>query len=146
MKKLQLLSLIVCAVAVLLCGCRDTADAVDAGDTIAKAQEIAVLPAGADEPVRTITEQDELDDFVHALALETWRPEAVPADAAAVGQFELSQESTKKFGESGEDETLHPVCCITLYDGPYIGLEIAGMEMAFRISDDAAGFLNGFFE
>ena len=68
----------------------DTADAVDAGDTIAKAQEIAVLPAGADEPVRTITEQDELDDFVHALALETWRPEAVPADAAAVGQFELS--------------------------------------------------------
>lgn len=130
----------------LLCGCGNTENAGDPGDSIAKAQEIAVIPAGAQAPVQTITAQDELEDFVHGLDLAEWQPASLPEDAVAAGSFGLSQEATVQFGEEESDGTLHDICRITLYDGPYVDFEAAGLHMAFRVTDEAAEFLHGFFE
>lgn len=132
----------------LLCGCqaRGSADASDYGKDIAKAQEIAVISPDTSEVTETITDPEEISNFVSALDLDQWELKSLPDEAVPVGSFGLAQEETVKLGQADTDGTLYDIATITLYDGAYISLKMGGFDLAFEVSGDTAHFLNGYFQ
>lgn len=132
----------------LLCGCqaKESADASDYGKDIEKAQEIAVISPDNSEVIDTITDNEEIGDFVSALDIDRWKLKSLPDEAVPVGSFGLAQEETVKLGQVDTDGTLYDVATITLYDGAYISLEMGGFDLAFEVSGDTADFLNGYFK
>lgn len=132
----------------LLCGCqaRGSADASDYGKDIAKAQEIAVISPDTSEVTETITDPEEISNFVLALDLDRWKLKSLPDEAVPVGSFGLAQEETVKLGQVDTDGALYDIATITLYDGAYISLEMGSFDLAFEVSGDTADFLNGYFQ
>ena len=145
MKKILILS---AAILVLLCGCQanEETNASDYGDDISKAQEIAVISPDTSEVIDTITDTEEIKDFVSALNLDQWELKALPDEASEIGSFGLAQEETIKLGQTDTDGTLFDIAAITLYSGNFIGFEIGGLDMTFEVSEDTADYLNGYFE
>ena len=144
MKKL-LITLV--AMLTLLCGCQanENTNASDYGDDISKAQEIAVISPDK-EVIDTITNTEEIEDFVSALNLDQWELKTLPDEASEIGSFGLAQEETIKLGQTDTDGTLYDIATITLYNGAYISFEIGGFDMTFEVSEDTADYLNGYFE
>ena len=136
------------AILALLCGCQanENTNASDYGDDISKAQEIAVISPDTAEVIDTITDTEEIEDFVSALDLDQWELKTLPDEAAIIGSFGLAQEKTIKPGQTDTDGTLYDIAAITLYSGNFIGFEIGGLDMTFEVSEDTAAYLNGYFE
>lgn len=133
------------ALALLLCGCRAPADtAVDAQE-LKKAQQIEVIPAGETDAIETITDQQQIEDFVQVLDTSDWLPQSLPDGARALGSFRLSQEATRHPGETEHDDTLHPIATLTLYDGGCLSADIAGASVAFSLPEEAAASLAAYF-
>lgn len=145
MKKILILS---AAILVLLCGCQanEETNASDYGDDISKAQEIAVISSDTSEVIDTITDTEEIKDFVSALNLNQWELKTLPDEASEIGSFGLAQEETVKLGQTDTDGTLYDIAAITLYSGNVIGFDIGGLDMTFEVSEDTADYLNGYFE
>jgi hypothetical protein len=145
MKKILILS---AAILVLLCGCQanEETNASDYGDDISKAQEIAVISPDTSEVIDTITDTEEIKDFVSALNLDQWELKTLPDEASEIGSFGLAQEETIKLGQTDTDGTLYDIAAITLYSGNVIGFDIGGLDMTFEVSEDTADYLNGYFE
>ena len=145
MKKILILS---AAILVLLCGCQanEETNASDYGDDISKAQEIAVISPDTSEVNDTITDTEEIKDFVSALNLDQWELKTLPDEASEIGSFGLAQEETIKLGQTDTDGTLYDIAAITLYSGNVIGFDIGGLDMTFEVSEDTADYLNGYFE
>lgn len=139
------LSLIIAILTVFLCGYRTSGAASDYKDIMTKMQEIAVVSADTSEVMDVITEKEEIEAFVTALALEKWTLEELPESAKKIGSFSLSQEATIKLGQRKTDGILYDVCNIILYDNTHIDFEIAGVTMTFKISEEAENYLNEFF-
>ena len=68
------------AILALLCGCQanENTNASDYGDDISKAQEIAVISPDTEEVIDTITDTEEIEDFVSALNLDQWELKTLP--------------------------------------------------------------------
>ena len=131
----------------LLSGCHanNETDISTYSDDIAKAQEIAVISANTSEIIETITEKEDIADFVLALQIEKWDSKSLPNKVSEVGSFDFSQEQTIKFGQSNRDSRLSHIATITVYDSPYICLGFSGFDMTFKVSQDTADYLNGYF-
>ena len=136
------------AILALLCGCQanENTNTSDYGDDISKAQEIAVISPDTAEVIDTITDTEEIKNFVSALNLDQWELKTLPDEAAIIGSFGLAQEETIKLGQTDTDGTLYDIATITLYNGDYISFEIGGLDMTFEVSEDTADYLNGYFE
>ena len=136
------------AILALLCGCQanENINASDYGDDISKAQEIAVISPDTEEVIDTITDTEEIEDFVSALNLDQWELKTLPDEAAEIGSFGFAQEETIKLGQTDTDGTLYDIATITLYNGSYISFEIGGFDMTFEVNEDTADYLNGYFE
>ena len=136
------------AILALLCGCQanENTNTSDYGDDISKAQEIAVISPDTAEVIDTITDTEEIKNFVSALNLDQWELITLPDEAAIIGSFGLAQEKTIKLGQTDTDGTLYDIATITLYNGDYISFEIGGLDMTFEVSEDTADYLNGYFE
>ena len=136
------------AILTLLCGCQanENTNASDYGDDISKAQEIAVISPDTSEVIDTITDTEEIEDFVSALNLDQWELKPLPDEVSEIGSFGLSQEETIKLGQTDNDGTLYDITTITLYNEAYISFEIGGFDMTFQVSEDTADDLNGYFE
>ena len=136
------------AILALLCGCQanENTNTSDYGDDISKAQEIAVISPDTAEVIDTITDTEEIKNFVSALNLDQWELKTLPYEAAIIGSFGLAQEKTIKLGQTDTDGTLYDIATITLYNGDYISFEIGGLDMTFEVSEDTADYLNGYFE
>ena len=136
------------AILALLCGCQanENTNTSDYGDDISKAQEIAVVSPDTAEVIDTITDTEEIKNFVSALNLDQWELKTLPDEAAIIGSFGLAQEKTIKLGQTDTDGTLYDIATITLYNGDYISFEIGGLDMTFEVSEDTADYLNGYFE
>ena len=133
------------ALALLLCGCRAPADdAVDAQE-LKKAQQIEVIPAGETDAAATITDLQEIEDFVEVLDTSDWLPQPLPDGARALGSFRLSQETTRHLGEAEPDGTLYHTATLTLYDGGCLSADIAGASVAFSLPEEAAASLAAYF-
>lgn len=130
-----------------LCGCQagENENASDYGEDISKAQEMAVIsPTG--EVIDTIADAEEIEDFILALDLDQWELKTLPDEATEIGSFGLSQEETIKLGQTDTDGTLYDIAAMTLYDGAYIVFEIGRFDMTFKVSEDTAEYLSGYFE
>ncbi len=136
------------AVLTLLCGCqaKENANVSDYGEDISKAQEIAIISSDTAEVVDTITDIEEIKDFILALNLEQWELKPLPDEASEIGSFGLSQEETIKLGQTDTDGILYDIATITLYNGAYISFEIGGLDMTFEVSEVTAEYLNKYFE
>ena len=136
------------AILALLCGCQanENTNTSDYGDDISKAHEIAVISPDTAEVIDTITDTEEIKNFVSALNLDQWELKTLPDEAAIIGSFGLAQEKTIKLGQTDTDGTLYDIATITLYNGDYISFEIGGLDMTFEVSEDTADYLNGYFE
>ncbi len=134
---------------ILLCGCHANSEKEDVSEyyeELSKAQEISILPANTSTATQTLTESEEISDFILALDMEHWEIKTLPKEAKLAGIFQLSQEETIKFGESATDGELYSVCEMLCYkDIPYITLKIAGMKMTFEVSDTVAEYLADYF-
>ena len=122
MKKLLMLLLIP---TILLCGCHANSEKEDVSEyyeELSKAQEISILPANTSTATQTLTESEEISDFILALDMEHWEMKALPKEAELAGTFQLSQEEI-----------------------PYVTLKIAGMKMTFKVSDAAMEYLTNYF-
>ena len=136
------------AMLALLSGCQanENTNASDYGDDISKSQEIAVISPDTAVVIGTITDTEEIEDFVLALDLDQWELKPLPDEASEIGSFGLAQEETIKLGQTNTDGTLYDIATITLYNGSYISFEIGGFDMTFEVSEDTADYLNGYFE
>lgn len=145
MKKLCALFVIL---ALLLCGCGagEDAETSEYSDALDKAQQIAVISADTSKVVNVLDTKEEFNEFSEALKTEEWEPAEAPQDSKELGSFALSQEKTIKLGQTDTDGELYNVGKIVLYDSPYIEFEIAGLGMSFKIPEDTAKYLKGYFE
>lgn len=133
----------------LLCGCQANNVSTDVSEyygKLSKAQEIAVISADTSDIEETLTERQDIANFITALDMEHWELKTLPETAEAVGSFPFSQEETIKFGESATDGELHYVGEIVCYNEiPYITLKIVGLKMTFKVSDETARYLTEYF-
>lgn len=145
MKKMFLALVMVSA---LLCGCQaeESSDVSEYYNEVSKAQEIAVVSADTSSVIQTLAGKEEIEAFMAAMDMEKWELGKLPKGAEEIGSFGLSQEETVKFGQTETDGELYDVCKISVYDASYVKFEAAGLDMVFEISEDAADYLQGFFE
>ncbi len=144
MKKMFLALVMVSA---LLCGCqaKESSDVSEYYNEVSKAQEIAVVSADTSDVIQTLAGKEEIEVFMAALDMEKWELGKLPKGTEEIGSFGLSQEETVKFGQTETDSELYDVCKIFVYDAPYVKFEVAGLDMVFEISGNAADYLQGFF-
>lgn len=146
MKKFLPLALL-CTALLSSCGTNDNLNASSYSDTISKAQEISVTDNETSDILDTINTKEELEDFITSLEIDKWELYSIPEDAEKKGTFSFSQEETLKLGQDEESRKSSEVCQIYTYkNDPCVTLQLDGVNLSFKITDDAYEYLNGFFE
>ena len=155
--KIKKIAAVLCTLtAVLLCGCgpdaagpaSDLPDISGDSGTFSKAQKITIVPADAEKTDRTITANREIDAFITEMEPENWKIESIPESAEETGTFQFAQEETRKPGQSENDVRMQTICEITVYDSPYLSLQLSGpfpLSFSFKLPPEAADYLNGYF-
>ena len=125
--------------ALLLSGCGEQRDGEDV--PFAKAQLIELRDAAGEE-VLSITDSEEIEEFVSALEMDSWSPAAIPQDAALLCTAEFYQEKTVKLGQT-QPEGWDLVLRLELYEGGVIAVELLSTTMALELTPSAAEYLEG---
>ena len=125
--------------ALLLSGCGEQRDGEDV--PFAKAQLIELRDAAGEE-VLSITDSEEIEEFVSALEMDSWSPAAIPQDAALLCTVEFYQEKTVKLGQT-QPEGWDLVLRMELYEGGVIAVELLSTTMALELTPSAAEHLEG---
>ena len=125
--------------ALLLSGCGEQRDGEDV--PFAKAQLIELRDAAGEE-VLSITDSEEIEEFVSALEMDSWSPAAIPQDAALLCTAEFYQEKTVKLGQT-QPEGWDLVLRMELYEGGFIAVELLSTTMALELTPSAAEHLEG---
>jgi hypothetical protein len=145
MKKGLIMFLLVVSVSVLLIGC-DTDKEIDdssIGDSFEKTQKVEVIPSDGSD-VTTISDDNDIKEFVDALKIDQWDSEDVPSEATEAKIFKMYQKDTAKFGESeNKNDDLNEVATMTTYkDVPNIKFNVEGFSFDFKIPKEVAEYLN----
>lgn len=124
--------------ALLLSGCGE-----QRGEDVpfAKAQLIELRDAAGEE-VLSITDSEEIEEFVSALEMDSWSPAAIPQDAALLCTAEFYQEKTVKLGQTPSGE-LYRTLGLKVYEGGFLTLVLEEVALAFEIPPSAAEYLEG---
>lgn len=125
--------------ALLLSGCAAAQDDLEGAAT--KAQLIELRDAAGEE-VLSITDSEEIEEFVSALEMDSWSPAAIPQDAALLCTAEFYQEKTVKLGQT-QPEGWDLVLRMELYEGGVIAVELLSTTMALELTPSAAEYLEG---
>ena len=125
--------------ALLLSGCAAAQDDLEGAAT--KAQAIEIRDAAGEE-VLSITDREEIEEFVSALEMDSWSPAAIPQDAALLCSAEFYQEKTVKLGQT-QPEGWDLVLRMELYEGGVIAVELLSTTMALELTPSAAEYLEG---
>ena len=125
--------------ALLLSGCGAAQDDLEGAAT--KAQAIEIRDAEGEE-VLSITDSEEIEEFVSALEMDSWSPAAIPQDAALLCTAEFYQEKTVKLGQT-QPEGWDLVLRMELYEGGVIAVELLSTTMALELTPSAAEYLGG---
>lgn len=116
-----------------LTGCAN----VSRQEMLEKAQEISVTDATG-LPLRTITDQEEIEELTASLYPESWAPADLPEDAQLLGTLTFRQESTQHFWEESTDSILHQTAELTVYEGGFFCLDVGGGQVNFTVSEEEA--------
>ncbi len=152
MKKTASLALACLALCLALAGCGRQGAAEDPADALAsleKAQEVAVVDPATGETVATLTDDEDLQDFVESLDPDHWTlsdvgtPEGDGETPDA--SFVLSQESTLHLGEREEDRKMEETCRMDLYaGGSRLTVTILGVPLSFTVPETVTEALLGY--
>lgn len=146
MKRIYLTLSIILVFLLSACNANNEADVSSYGMDIAKVQEITVVSADTAEIIKTITATRDIEAFVSALDLNSWKLKSLPDNSAVIGSFHLAQEETLRQGQTDNDGELYEVAVITLYDGSLVRFELRSLDMSFEVSEAAADYLREYFE
>lgn len=146
MKRIYLTLSIILVFLLSACNANNEADVSSYGMDIAKVQEITVVSADTAEIIKTITATRDIEAFVSALDLNSWKLKSLPDNSAVIGSFHLAQEETLRQGQTDNDGELYEVAVITLYDGSLLRFELRSLDMSFEVSEAAADYLREYFE
>lgn len=145
MKKGMMMFLLVVCVPVLLmgCGAGKKNDDSSVGDSFDKAQKIEVISADGSD-ITTISDDNDVKEFVDALKIEQWDLEDIPSEATKGKSFKIYQKDTVKLGESEEqNDNLNEVATMTTYkDVPYVKITMKSLSFHFKVPKDVAEYLN----
>ena len=125
--------------ALLLSGCAAAQDDLEGAAT--KAQAIEIRDAEGEE-ILSITDSEEIEEFVSALETESWLPAGLPEDAKLLCTAEFYQEKTVKLGQT-QPEGWDLVLRMELYEGGVIAVELLSTTMALELTPSAAEYLEG---
>ena len=125
--------------ALLLSGCAAAQDDLEGAAT--KAQAIEIRDAEGEE-ILSITDSEEIEEFVSALEMDSWSPAAIPQDAALLCTAEFYQEKTVKLGQTPSGE-LYRTLGLKVYEGGFLTLVLEEVALAFEIPPSAAEYLEG---
>lgn len=155
MKKIYLIMAALLALSLSGCQKNGATDITDYQKLLSKTQKIEVISSKTAEITATLTEKEDIEAFVTALAPDTWTAEALsetappetalPSTAEEIGTFTLSQEKTIQAGQTEADDTLYDVCQITLYDNSYVAVEVSGFSMTFKVNEETETYLREYF-
>ena len=109
------------------------------------AQEISVTDATG-LPLRTITDQEEIEELTASLYPESWAPADLPEDAQLLGTLTFRQESTRHFWEESTDSILHQTAELTVYEGGFFCLDVGGGQVNFTVSEEEAAPVTTLFK
>ena len=146
MKRIYLTLSIILVFLLSACNANNEADVSSYGMDIAKVQEITVVSADTAEIIKTVTATRDIEAFVSALDLNSWKLKSLPDNSAVIGSFHLAQEETLRQGQTDNDGELYEVAVITLYDGSLVRFELRSLDMSFEVSEAAADYLREYFE
>lgn len=135
MKKRTLLCLFL-LILVGLCACSAENDSDISADDLEKAQAIAIVDASGNLR-QTLTTTTDIEAFVTALDIEHWTLAEIPTNATCHATFGFSQEKTIHFGENASDGQLYDIGTLTLFDAPYLRMNMLGFTFDFTIPDAA---------
>ncbi len=113
----------------------------DVSGEMSKAAMVIFRHEGGGEEVTVAEGDDASADFIERLDMGSWEMGEAPEGLAMTGTFTLYQQETIKLGQSEEDAEMMELCRIGVYDGPYVTVEIWDVELTFRISHEAAEYL-----
>ncbi|MGG3892038.1 hypothetical protein [Metabacillus fastidiosus] len=144
MKKISLLFLCIITVVILLTGCNlnDKDKSLDWNESIEKSKKIEVMLPGDSKAVVTITDSQEIENFIESLKINEWKLADKPSQAEEQAKYILYQADTGHLGESKKDNTeLMEIAYIVTYkDIPYIDLRIKNMSLSFKVPDDTSSY------
>lgn len=115
-------------------------------DGIAKAQRIEVSTAGG-ERLRTLDTEEDIDAFVEAVLVETWKLTELPSGLEREGAFTLCQQETVRPG--GGEPKVYEICTLYSYkDAAYLTITAAvgSISITFSIQQSAADYLHGLLQ
>ncbi|MCM3056195.1 hypothetical protein [Caldibacillus thermoamylovorans] len=140
-----MLFLIAICVLIFFVGCNskiNKSDSENWADSLENVQKIEVI-SPEENPILTISDKQEVEDFVNALKIDKWEMKDVPSDAIKGKQFDLYQQKTIKFGESSKDKKeLKHVASITTYKKPYLDFNLDDVKFSFKIPKEVFEYLS----
>lgn len=115
----------------------------DFGKEIAREQKLEFTRIGEAAPFKTMTGEDEIEDFVEELDMDDWTEAKLPEDAAEIGTIGF----TSEYKGMNEEMTEYKVFTIHVYkDVPYVVLEVLGMRITLKTGNEAMVYLNSSFK
>lgn len=145
MKKNSLMLLLTVSLAILLMGCSLGKEKDDSGivDSLGETQKIEVIAADSSDVIITISDDDDIGNFVDALKIEDWDSADIPSEATKGERFKMYQVDTIKQGESANNKDLNRVATMTSYkDVPYIEFSLKNFSLDFKVPEEVYEYLN----
>jgi hypothetical protein len=140
-----MLFLIAICVSILFVGCNlknNESDSENWADSLEKMQKIEVI-SPEENLISTISDKQEVEDFVNALKIDKWEMKDVPSDLIKGKQFDFYQQETIKFGESSKDKKeLKHVASITTYNKPYLDFNLGDVKVSFKVPKEVFKYLS----
>ncbi|GAB4074714.1 hypothetical protein GCM10028778_22170 [Barrientosiimonas marina] len=111
-----------------------------------KAQKIKVISTKDSKVIKSISNEEDIKDFVNSLELDDWELADIPSNSEEGIIFEFYQEDTIKFGDSIKmNDDLNKVATMTAYsDSPYVNFNIKDFSFNFEIPKNICKYLNDY--
>lgn len=139
MKKYILLSIAALAGLMLLTGCVKVQDKI----SFSKAQEIVVYDAAGEEKV-VLTEQADINAFVEAVSVDSWKFSQLPVGLTEAGSFVLRQMEPITYLFGGREAKVNEICTFRVYEGDsgeYLTIETGVMDIHLSVPRETADYL-----
>ena len=144
MKK-GMMFLFVVSLSVLLVGCGTgkKKDDSSVGDSFENTQKIEVTSSDGSD-VTTISDDNDIKEFVDAVKIDEWDSEDIPSDATEDKTFKMYQIDTVKSGDSkNQNDDLSEIANMTTYkEVPNVKFNVKSFSFDFKVPKEVSEYLD----
>src|SRR5690625_1825965 len=149
MRKILMLFLFVTGISFFWAGCNTGDKNVNDSswtDSFEKTQKVEVISSD-DSNVITISERNDIENFVNTLKIDEWNLSNIPSGATKGNIFKMYQEETiklfRKADKKKKKDNLIEIARLTTYkDIPYIKFSFKKLSFEFRVPEQVAEYLS----